>query len=91
MQFLHERLKPYARSIPCGELWLPVGIVTLMSKNNLISGLPHKGIPLGCLSPDCIGRHYHAGLLGGKGAERPLPYPVPPIEKEVEDGTMEIF
>jgi hypothetical protein len=51
MQSLHEPLKPYARSIPCGELWMMVSMVTLMRNPTFISGLPHKGISLGCLSP----------------------------------------
>jgi len=45
-----------------------------MRNTILISGLLHKGISLGCLS--LVMGNYHAGFLGGKGAERPLTYPV---------------
>jgi hypothetical protein len=37
----------------------------LMRNIILISGLPHKGISLGCLS--LVMGSYHTGFLGGKG------------------------
>lgn len=55
--------------------------------NNTV-GLPHKGCLLRCLS--CMRGNSHVQFLGGKGAERPLTYPIYKRETDMKSCTSKL-